>query len=223
MDLRYARQIVLPEVGEEGQRRLSKARVLVIGAGGLGSPLALYLAAAGVGHLGLVDDDRVDLSNLQRQVLHETTDIGRKKVASAADAIDDLNPEVRVHQCDVRLDESNIETLFADLRHHCRWQRQFHHATDGRGCVPSHGKNTVSAAVQGFTGQISTFTSHKGSVHPCYRCFNPTGGEGANNCEQAGVLGAVAGVMGATQATEVLKEILGIGESLSGRIMITMV
>ncbi len=217
---RYARHIVLKEIGLAGQRRLLDSRVLVVGAGGLGSPLLQYLAAAGVGTLGIVDDDRVDLSNLQRQVLHGTADIGRPKVDSAADAIGRINPDVRVERHGVRLTAGNALDLI-------RGYDLVADGTDGVGtrylindaCYLAR-KPLVSGAVLQFDGQLATYRAYLGEPHPCYRCLYPQPAPRhlVPTCAGAGVLGAAAGTIGALQATEVVKELLGIG-SLSGRLL----
>ena len=218
---RYARHLILDEVGEEGQAKLLAARVLVVGAGGLGSPLLLYLAAAGVGTLGIVDDDAVSLSNLQRQVIHRTADIGRLKTASAADGLKAIEPAVTLELWPQRLTEANIDDLVA----------RYDLVADGSdnfttrylvndACVRA-GKPFVSGALLRFEGQLSVFKPHAGPGHPCYRCLFPEAPDPGSipRCEEAGILGPVAGVIGTLQATEVLKELLGIGESLSGRLM----
>jgi adenylyltransferase/sulfurtransferase len=217
---RYARHILLRELGGTGQARLKAARVLVVGAGGLGSPLALYLAAAGVGTIGLVDADVVELSNLQRQIMHGTTDIGRRKVESGAESLARINPLVRVVPHAERLDAGNVAGLIGDYDIICDGTDNF--TTRFRladACVAAR-KTLVSAAVLRFEGQISTFKPHAGG--PCYRCLYPEPPpEGlVPSCSEAGVLGAVTGVMGTLQATEVLKEITGIGASLSGWLLI---
>jgi adenylyltransferase/sulfurtransferase len=218
---RYARHILLPEVGGEGQAKLAAARVLVIGAGGLGSPVALYLAAAGVGTIGLVDDDVVDLSNLQRQIAHTTARIGQPKVASAAEAIAALNPEVRVEEHQVRLSAQNALSLVSGYDLVCDGSDNF--ATRFLVADACHlaRRTLVSAAVLRFEGQLSTFRSHRAG-EPCYRCLHPTPPPPGlvPTCAEAGVFGAVTGVLGTLQATEALKEILGIGESMSGRLML---
>jgi adenylyltransferase/sulfurtransferase len=217
---RYSRHILLQEVGGIGQARLKAARVLVVGAGGLGSPLLLYLAAAGVGTIGIVDDDDVELSNLQRQIAHTTDRIGVPKVASAEAAATAINPGVRVETHRLRLDAGNILKLIADYDIVCDGTDNF--ATRflvSDACVL--GKRTlVSAAVLRFEGQLSVFKPHAGG--PCYRCLYPEAPpEGVvPTCSEAGVLGAVTGVMGTLQATEVLKEILGIGDTLAGRLLV---
>lgn len=217
---RYARHILLREVGGTGQARLRDARVLVVGAGGLGSPLALYLAAAGVGTIGIVDDDRVELSNLQRQVAHRTDGLGRSKARSAAEAVRAINPEVTVHAYETRIDAGNAMALIEAHDLVCDGSDNF--ATRfllADACLLAR-RTLVSAAVLRFEGQLSTFKPHEGG--PCYRCFNPEmppPGSQAS-CDEAGVLGTVTGVMGTLQANEVLKEIIGIGESLSGRLLL---
>jgi adenylyltransferase/sulfurtransferase len=215
---RYSRHILLREVGGTGQARLRAARVLIVGAGGLGSPVALYLAAAGIGTLGIVDDDRVELSNLQRQVAHGTAGLGQGKAESAAAAARAINPEVRVVPHPVRLDAANVAALVAGYDLVCDGTDNF--ATRfllADACVAA-GRTLVSAAVLRFEGQLSTFRPGG----PCYRCLYPEPPPAGTvpTCSEAGVLGAVTGVMGTLQATEVLKEILGIGESMSGRLLI---
>jgi len=219
---RYARHIILDEVGGTGQTKLLDAKVLVVGAGGLGSPLLMYLAAAGVGTLGIVDNDRVSLSNLQRQIAHTTERIDAPTTESAATTLRALNPDVRVVTHDQRLGPDNVAALIAD----------YDIVADGSDNFPTRfllndachlgGKTLVSAAVLRFDGQLSTFKSHLGGANPCYRCIYPTPPpEGLiPSCAEGGVLGALAGTMGTLQATEVIKEILGIGESLSGTLMI---
>ena len=217
---RYSRHILLQEVGGIGQAKLKAARVLVVGAGGLGSPLVLYLAAAGIGTIGIVDDDVVDLSNLQRQVAHVTDRIGVPKVASAAAAALAINPDLKVEAHPVRLSASNALELVARYDIVCDGTDNF--ATRflvADACALAH-RTLVSAAVLRFEGQLSVFKPHQGG--PCYRCLYseaPPPGT-VPTCSEAGVLGAVTGVMGTLQATEVLKEILGIGESMSGRLLV---
>ena len=220
--VRYSRHILLDEVGGEGQARLAAARVLLIGAGGLGSPLALYLAAAGVGTIGIVDDDTVDLSNLQRQVAHTTARIGQKKVASAAAAASAINPLVTIVTHQARLSAANAHALLDGYDIVCDGSDNFPtRFLVADACVLMR-KTLVSAAVLRFEGQLSVFKPHTGPDAPCYRCLHPAPPppDLIPSCEEAGVLGAVTGVMGTLQATEVLKEILGIGESLSGRLLI---
>jgi adenylyltransferase/sulfurtransferase len=222
---RYARHIVIPEVGGPGQNRLKEARVLVIGAGGLGAPVAYYLAAAGVGTIGIVDNDTVSLSNLQRQIIHTTPRVGMAKTASAAETVRQLNPHVNVVAHAVRLTADNAMEIIG----------QYDIVADGCDNFPTRflvsdacyfaQKILVSAAVGQFDGQISTFKSHlkdaAGAPFPTYRCLMgeipPRGLFPA--CEEAGILGALPGVVGSMQAMEVMKEILGIGDSLAGRLV----
>ena len=219
---RYSRHILLAEVGAIGQAKLRAARVLVVGAGGLGSPLALYLAAAGVGTIGLVDHDTLELSNLQRQVAHVTARIGRNKAASAAETLAALNPEVKVEIHPRRMDAEAARELIPRYDIVCDGTDNF--ATRfllGDACHLL-GRPLVSAAVLRFEGQLSVFRGHEAGAHPCHRCLHPEAPpEGlVPTCSEAGVLGAVTGVMGTLQATEVLKLILGIGEGLSGRLLL---
>lgn len=219
---RYSRHILLAEVGGTGQARLKAARVLVVGAGGLGCPVVLYLAAAGVGTIGIVDDDRVELSNLQRQIAHTTGRLGTMKAVSAAEAGAAINPGVRIEIHPTRLTADNAEALIARYDIICDGTDNF--ATRflvADACVLGR-RTLVSAAVLRFEGQLSVFKPHAHDGAPCYRCLFPEPPpEGVvPSCSEAGVLGAVTGVMGTLQATETLKEILGIGESLSGRLMI---
>jgi adenylyltransferase/sulfurtransferase len=219
---RYARHILLREVGGVGQARLKAARVLIVGAGGLGSPLALYLAAAGVGCIGIVDADVLELSNLQRQVAHTTGRLGQLKVESAAVAMREINPLVRVDVFGQRLDAGNVHRLVAGYDIICDGTDNFEtRFLLADACVAAR-KTLVSAAVLRFEGQLSTFKPHADPQGPCYRCLYPEPPPAGMvpSCSEAGVLGAVTGVMGTLQATEVLKEIMGIGESLSGRLVI---
>ncbi|HTQ70861.1 MAG TPA: molybdopterin-synthase adenylyltransferase MoeB [Acidocella sp.] len=217
---RYSRHILLRELGGTGQAKLKAAKVLVVGAGGLGSPLALYLAAAGIGTIGLVDADVVELSNLQRQVLHGTASLGQLKVESAAESLARINPLVTVVRHAERLGPENVAQLIADYDLVCDGTDNFiTRFLVADACVAAR-KTLVSAAVLRFEGQISTFKPHAGG--PCYRCLYPEPPpEGlVPPCAEAGVLGAVTGVMGAMQATEVIKELTGIGQSLSGYLLV---
>jgi molybdopterin/thiamine biosynthesis adenylyltransferase/rhodanese-related sulfurtransferase len=215
---RYSRHFLLPEIGQEGQEKLLDAKVLLLGAGGLGSPTALYLAAAGVGTLGIVDDDVVDLSNLQRQVIHRMSTIGTPKVDSAEAAIHDLNPDVEVRKHPVRLDASNIMEILdgydvvVDGVDNFPTRYLLNDATV-RLRIP-----VVSAAILGFEGQISVFAPYDG---PCYRCLfrQPPPAELAPSCGANGVLGVLPGTVGLLQATEVVKLITGIGDPLIGRLL----
>ncbi len=215
---RYSRHLLVPEVGIDGQQKLLDARVLLLGAGGLGSPTALYLAAAGVGTLGIVDDDVVDLSNLQRQVIHSTSRIGVSKVDSAAEVINDLNPDVEVVKYRTRLDASNIMEIIegwdiiVDGVDNFPTRYLLNDATV-RLKIP-----VVSAAILGFEGQLSVFKPYEG---PCYRCLfrQPPPAELAPSCGANGVLGVLPGTMGLLQATEVIKLIIGAGDPLIGRLL----
>ena len=219
---RYSRHILLPEVGGAGQAKLRDARVLVVGAGGLGSPVLLYLAAAGVGTIGLIDDDCVEISNLQRQIAHTTARIGQSKVLSAAEAALAVNPNVRVETHGTRLNPANALSLIDSYDVICDGTDNF--ATRflvADACVLAR-RTLVSAAVLRFEGQLSVFKPHADPEGPCYRCLYPEPPPPGlvPSCSEAGVFGAVTGVMGALQATETLKELLGIGETMSGRLLI---
>lgn len=219
---RYARHIVLPEVGGIGQEKLLNAKVLVIGAGGLGAPLLLYLAAAGVGTLGVVDDDAVDLSNLQRQVIHGTGDIGTPKVVSAAESVAAVNPDIDFRTHHMRMDASNILDIFAGYDIVADGSDNFATRFLVNDACHLAGKTLVSAAILRFEGQIATFKSHQGHEFPCYRCLYPEAPAAGlvPSCSEGGVFGALAGVVGSLQAVEVLKEAMEIGETLAGRLML---
>jgi sulfur-carrier protein adenylyltransferase/sulfurtransferase len=215
---RYSRHILLPEVGEAGQEKLLGAKVLLLGAGGLGSPAALYLAAAGVGTLGIVDADTVDASNLQRQILHATSRIGTPKVESAAKAIQDLNPDVKVEPYQERLTSANVDRIFAP----------YDVIVDGCDNFPTRflvndasvflKKPVVHGSIFRFDGQVTTFLPGAG---PCYRCWypEPPPPELAPSCQEAGVLGILCGIIGTLQATEAIKIILRKGDTLAGRVV----
>ncbi len=215
---RYSRNILLAEVGGTGQAALRAARVLVVGAGGLGCPLVLYLAAAGIGTIGVVDDDDVELSNLQRQVAHATARIGQPKVRSLAASVQALNPGVRLELHQARLTAANVAGLVGAYDLACDGSDNFPTRYLLNDACMAAGKTLVSAAVLRFDGQLATF-KRSGS---CYRCLHPTEPPpgAVPTCGEAGVLGAVTGVMGTLQATEVLKELLAIGDSLAGRLLI---
>jgi molybdopterin-synthase adenylyltransferase len=223
---RYKRHLVLKEVGGQGQQRLKSARVLVVGAGGLGSPVLMYLAAAGVGTVGVIDDDSVSLDNLQRQIVHDTHGVGTAKVASARDAIARLNPHVSVVAHATRLTAANALAIIG----------QYDIVADGSDNFATRylvsdacylAKRTlVFAAVGPFDGYVTTFRPHlkqaDGTPWPTYRCLFPEAPppEATFNCAEVGVLGSVVGVIGTLQATEVLKEILGLGDTLAGRLLL---
>jgi adenylyltransferase/sulfurtransferase len=216
---RYSRHILLPEVGGKGQEKIGKARVLILGAGGLGSPAAYYLAAAGVGTLGIIDSDRVDLSNLQRQILHFTGDVDKEKVVSAAEKLRALNPGITVKTYPVQFDASNAREIV----------REYEIVLDGSDNFPARfllndacffeKRPLVSGAILRFEGQVSVFDPENGG--PCYRCLIPEPPPAGTipSCQEAGVLGAVAGIIGSIQAMETLKVILGKGQPLTGRFL----
>ncbi|WOB24479.1 MULTISPECIES: molybdopterin-synthase adenylyltransferase MoeB [Xanthomonas] len=219
---RYSRHLRLPQVGLQGQQRLARARVLLIGAGGLGSPAAFYLAAAGVGHLRLADDDVVDRSNLQRQILHTEDSVGIAKVDSAAQRIGALNPRVHVEAVQTRVTADNVEALLQDVDVVVDGADNFASRYLLNDACVKLGKPLVYGAVQQFEGQVSVFDAgrHRGQA-PCYRCLfpEPPPPEFAPSCAEAGVLGVLPGVIGLLQATEALKLLLGIGDGLSGRLL----
>lgn len=219
---RYARHIVLQEVGGIGQAKLLDARVLVVGAGGLGSPLLMYLAAAGVGTIGVVDDDTVSLSNLQRQIAHSTGRIGIPKTASAKETIAALNPDVKVVPYETRLGVENVLDLIADYDVVADGSDNFDTRFLVNDACMFARKTLVSASLLRFDGQLATFKAYLGNDHPCYRCIfrEPPPPGLIPSCAEGGVLGALAGAMGSLQATEVVKEILGTGDSLSGSLVI---
>lgn len=216
---RYARHIILKEVGGPGQQKLMSAKVLVIGAGGLGSPLLMYLAAAGVGTLGIVDDDIVTLSNLQRQIIHQTNALEKTKTESAQNTLKEINPEINTILHQERLEKSNAEKIIS----------QYDMVADGcdnfttrflvNDTCLKFKKPLISGALSQFDGQLATFKGYEDNL-PCYRCLVPDHPSGVLSCAEAGILGAVAGVVGTMQAVEVLKEILELGDGLAGRLLI---
>lgn len=219
---RYARHLILPEVGGAGQQKLLASRVLAVGAGGLGAPLLLYLAAAGVGTLGVIDDDDVDVSNLQRQVIHGNERIGRPKAESAAAGIHALDPAIHVETHNERLTEANAARLFRDYDLILDGSDNFATRYLVNDAAVAAGRTLVSGAVLRFDGQVSTFKPHAGPEHPCYRCLfpEPPPPGAVPACSEAGILGAVAGAVGTLMAVEALKELIGIGEGLSGRLLL---
>ena len=216
---RYSRHIILPEVGGSGQQKMLEARVLLLGAGGLGSPAAYYLAAAGIGNLGIVDFDRVDLSNLQRQIIHSTERIGMLKTESAKKTIEALNPDVNISLYNERLDSSNIMNLIEG----------YDYIVDGSDNFPTRylvndacimrNKTLIHGSIYRFEGQVTVFKPGDG---PCYRCLYPEPPPPGMvpNCQEGGVLGVLAGVIGNLQVVEVLKLVLGIGKPLVGKLLI---
>lgn len=216
---RYARHIVLPEIGEAGQAKLLDTHVAIIGAGGLGSNAAGFLAAMGVGKLTLIDHDRVELSNLQRQILFEAADIGQPKVRAAAERLTELNADVQLITHAEKITENNATQLLSgadiilDGSDNFATRITIHRA--------AYELNTplVYAAISGFEAMITTFKAHLGALHPCLHCFMPEPPTREISCAQEGIIGALAGMIGSMQALEAVKELLGIGESLSGRLM----
>ena len=216
---RYSRHIILPEVGGSGQQKMLEARVLLLGAGGLGSPAAYYLAAAGIGNLGIVDFDQVDLSNLQRQIIHSTERIGMLKTESAKKTIQALNPDVNVTLYNEKMDSSNIMSLI----------KEYDYVVDGSDNFPTRylvndacvmkNKTLIHGSIYRFEGQVTVFKPGDG---PCYRCLYPEPPPPGMvpNCQEGGVLGVLAGVIGNLQVVEVLKLILGIGKPLVGKLLI---
>ena len=216
---RYSRHIILPEVGGSGQQKMLEARVLLLGAGGLGSPAAYYLAAAGIGNLGIVDFDQVDLSNLQRQIIHSTERIGMLKTESAKKTIQALNPDVNVTLYNEKMDSSNIMSLIKD----------YDYVVDGSDNFPTRylvndacvmkNKTLIHGSIYRFEGQVTVFKPGDG---PCYRCLYPEPPPlgMVPNCQEGGVLGVLAGVIGNLQVVEVLKLVLGIGKTLVGKLLI---
>ena len=219
---RYSRHLKLPEIGLAGQQRLADARVLVIGAGGLGSPAAYYLAAAGVGTLRIADDDVVDRSNLQRQILHAEDRIGLPKVASAATTLTGLNPRTRIEAVAERVTSANVDRLLEGVDVVLDGADNFPVRYLLNDACVLHGVPLVYGAVHRFEGQVSVFDAGRArGQRPCYRCLfpEPPPPEAAPNCSEVGVLGVLPGVIGLLQATEVLKLLLGLGEPLSGRLL----
>ena len=215
---RYSRHIILKEVGAKGQKKLLNGSVLIIGAGGLGAPAALYLAAAGVGHIGIVDADEVDLSNLQRQVIHSTADIGKAKVKSAKESMEAINPDVKVSTYRMFVDSTNVRELI----------REYDFIIDGTDNFPAkflindacalEKKPFSHAGIIRFQGQLMTYVPGEG---PCYRCVfkNPPPKDAVPTCKQAGVIGAMAGTIGTLQAMEAIKYLIGKGDLLTGKLL----
>lgn len=216
---RYSRHIILPEVGGIGQKKLLQAKALLVGAGGLGCPAAIYLAAAGVGHLGIVDFDRVDLSNLQRQILHTTSRVGMLKTESAKQAIEALNPDVQVTLFNEKLNALNIAGIIKDYDYILDGTDNFSTRYLINDACVLNGKTNIHGSLFRFEGQVSVFKSREG---PCYRCLYPEPPPAGlvPNCQEGGVLGVLPGIIGSLQAVETLKLILGIGKPLIGRLLI---
>jgi molybdopterin-synthase adenylyltransferase len=216
--LRFSRQIMLPSIGIEGQEKLLESRVLIVGMGGLGSPVAMYLAAAGIGELVLVDFDIVDLTNLQRQIIHTTDRIGIKKVESARETLQTLNPECKVATIDRMLDAEDIAAQIAkvDLVVDCTDNFSTRFAINSA-CVTSRTPLVSGAAIR-MEGQVSVFTGQPGD--PCYHCLYGSGSEVNETCSENGVLAPVVGIIGSIQATEAIKVLTGIGTTLNGKLML---
>ncbi|MCZ6580005.1 MAG: molybdopterin-synthase adenylyltransferase MoeB [Nitrospirae bacterium] len=217
---RYSRQIILPEVGGKGQQKLHQAKVLIIGAGGLGSPIALYLSAAGIGTIGLIDGDVVDLSNLQRQVLHTTAHVGTPKVESGRRLLSALNPEVVLKTYQDNISATNIMGLLPDYDLVMDGSDNFGTRFLVNDACYFAKKTLISGSIFRFEGQVTTIKAHEG--FPCYRCLYPEPPPAGlvPNCQEAGVLGVLAGTIGMLQANEAIKEILGIGETLAKHLLI---
>ncbi len=219
---RYVRNIVLKEIGEEGQEKLLNAKVLIVGAGGLGSSSLLYLAASGVGEIGIIDNDKVEISNLQRQIIYKNSDLGQNKARAAKKRLLEFNPDITIQHFEDRLEKSNIDEIIKD----------FDIVGDGCDNFPTrflvneacfnHKKTLVSAATIGFSGHIYCFKPYSDPQEPCFSCLYPQepSNEAMPRCYEFGVLGSLVGQMGAWQASEIIKEILGIGESLAGQMII---
>lgn len=217
---RYARHLVLPEIGEEGQRRLLNSSVLVIGAGGLGSNALASMAAAGVGKLGIVEYDRVELSNLQRQLLFETADIGRGKAEAARDRLEEMNPDVSVEIFPERLTEGNARRLIEGFDIVIDGSDNFATRFASSTACMHEKKPLISAAISGFSAQLSTFKPYLDDTQPCYRCLVPHMPERERTCAQEGIIGPLASMLGSMQALEAIKEITGAGTSLCGSLLI---
>ena len=216
---RYSRHVKLKEIGVSGQKKLESARVLVVGAGGLGSPVIQYLSAAGIGKIGIIDDDKVELSNLQRQILYKTEDIGRKKVEVAHNISRSINPNIKIYSYPIRLEKKNIRDVVSEYDFIADGSDNFETRFLINDICFFEKKILVSAAVTQFDGHISTFKPQDGG--PCYRCLHPSqSDDDVWNCENMGILGSLAGTIGSLQASEIIKEILGIGRSLSGWLLI---
>lgn len=216
--LRYSRQIMLPQLGVEGQQRLCDAHVLVIGVGGLGSPVAMYLAAAGIGTLTLVDDDTVDLSNLQRQIVHNTDRIGQSKTGSASTTLHALNPLSEVRTVNSRLQDDALDAAVADADAVVDCSDNFATRFALNRTCRAHGIPLVSGAAIRWEGQVSVFDGQAGS--PCYRCLYAEDGEEDLRCSENGVIAPLVGIIGATQALETIKLLASVGEPLGGRLLV---
>ncbi|MDD5276843.1 MAG: molybdopterin-synthase adenylyltransferase MoeB [Methylovulum sp.] len=217
--LRYSRQIMLPQIDIDGQQKLLAANVLIVGAGGLGSPASMYLAAAGIGNITIYDDDVVDLSNLQRQIAHHTSDIGMEKVISSKETLNNLNPEVNVKAFRQRLagEQLAVEVIKADVVLDCSDNFATRFAIN-KACV-DYEKPLVSGAAIRFEGQVSVFTPGKYDS-PCYNCLYQSEGEEMANCATNGVIAPITGIVGSVQALEAIKVLIGVGNTLTGRLLL---
>jgi len=216
--LRYSRQIMMPEIDAAGQQRLLDSRIAIIGMGGLGAPAAMYLAAAGVGDITIIDYDKVDLTNLQRQVIHTTSDIGREKTASAEDYLRELNPEVRISKINKKLEESELAETTAGMNAILDCTDNFDTRFMINRVAAANAVPLISAAVVRMEGQLTVFDPAHGSA--CYRClYDETGGV-PETCSENGILAPVAGLVGSLQATETMKVLMGIGKTLAGRLLL---
>lgn len=217
--LRYSRQIMLPQVDIAGQQKLLGAKVLIVGAGGLGSPAAMYLAAAGVGQITIYDDDQVDLTNLQRQIAHGTSDIGLDKVISTLNTLEKINPDIKVKACKARLQDDIVlqEVAMADVVLDCSDNFATRFAIN-KACVDLQTALVSGAAIR-FEGQVSVFTPGTNNS-PCYNCLYQSDGEEIQNCARNGVIAPITGIVGSIQALEALKLIMAIGENLTGRLLL---
>lgn len=217
---RYARHIVLPEIGEAGQQKLLASSALVVGAGGLGSSAIAFMAASGIGRIGIVEPDRVELSNLQRQILFEEADIGRAKTDAAVDRIHEVNPDCKIELFPTRLDAQNARTLIKPFDLVLDGSDNFATRFALADACMAERKPLISAAISGFSAQLSTFKPYLGAPHPCYRCLVPEIPEREIACAQEGIAGPLAGWLGSMQALEAIKELLAIGKSLSGFVLV---
>lgn len=217
--LRYSRQILLPEVDIDGQNKLAHSNVIIMGIGGLGSPIAMYLAAAGVGKITLVDHDIVELSNLQRQIIHSTADLGYKKVTSAKQQMNGLNPNTTVETIDEKLDARAFDTLFPEASAVVDATDNFESRFEINHFSVKHSTPLISGAAIRFEGQVSVFQSQKG-ISPCYRCLYSDGINIIENCVDTGVISPLLGIVGSIQALETLKVLMGIGKVLDGRLLL---
>jgi len=221
-EIRYSRNISLREIGINGQEKLLRAKVLVIGAGGIGSPALLYLTAAGIGEIGIVDNDKVDLSNLQRQILHEAIDINVEKTESAEAALLDLNPDIKINCHQLKIEEDNAAKIIADYDIVLDGCDNFETRFIVSDVCHKLKKPLISASIEGWSGQMSAYKPYLEGDYPCYRCVydSSLSRDDMPKCSESGVLGAAAGVMGSIAATEIIKEIVDVGDSMVGYMLV---